>query len=421
MNDDERTAQLLTRLASETHAPPSAIAAIDRAVGSARAPHRRSLPRVRLPGAAPVVAAALVAAVLVVSALLPGRVNAADILARAEHAAVSGAAAVQSYRGVITGENWMGDQGVRAAAASTFEQQVSFAAPNKVRLDVTARAPNGAVGRQLLVSDGTNGWIYAADAKAAQPVPPEFVLQSAPFAASTLGQAIESFSPAFDATQLADETVAGRRALVLQLVSKQGNPMAKQVSKVRLWLDQETLLQVGAEMSDSSGALMMRWRFDSIALGVEIAPDRFVFVVPPGVKITQILPPGAQQPNRDQAWAMVASQVGFQLFRPICGIDGLEELLPGMADNGLVSLPFRVPNGPAVVVLQQGPLASFGPVGGDAVTIGDLKATYRVADGAQFLDFDKGATHLRIQAPQPLPKEQLVHLAVSLTPVPKTQ
>lgn len=418
MNDEERTAQLLTRLALETHAPPSAIAALDRAVASARAPHGRSLPRFRLPGAAPVVAAALVAAVLVASALLPARVNAADLLARAEQAAVSGTTGLQSYRGVIKGENWMGDQGKRAAAASTFEQRVSFAAPNKLRLDVAATAPNGAVGRELLVSDGTNGWIYMPDVKAAQPVPPEFVLQSAPFAASTLGQAIESFSPAFDATQLADETVAGRRALVLQLVPKQGNPMAKQVSKVRLWLDQETLLQVGAEMSDSAGALMMRWRFDSIALGGVIAPDTFVFVVPPGVRITQIVPPGA---NRDQAWAMVASQVPFQLFRPISGIDGLEELLPGKADTGLVMLPFRVPNGPAVVVLQQGPLASFGPVSGDAVTIGELKATYRVADGAQFLDFDKGATHLRIQAPQPLPKEALFHLAVSLTPVPKPQ
>jgi outer membrane lipoprotein-sorting protein len=418
MNDEERTAQLLTRLALETHAPPSAIAAIDRAVGSARAPHRRAVPRFMLPLTASVVAATLVAAVLVTSALLPARVNAADILARAETTAVRGTVAVQSYRGVIKGQNWMGDQGLRAAAASTFEQQVSFAAPNKVRLDITARAPNGAVGRQLLVSDGTNGWIYVPDAKAAQPVPPEFVLQSAPFAASTLGQAIESFSQAFDATQLADETVAGRRALVLQLVPKQGNPMAKQVSKVRLWLDQETLVQLGAEMSDSSGALMMRWQFDSITLGGEIAPDTFVFALPAGVKITQIVPPGAQQPNRDQAWAMVASQVPFQLFRPVCGIDGLEELLPGKADNGLVMLPFRVPNGPAVVLLQQGALASFGPLIGEAVAIGDLKATYSVADGAQFLDFDKGATHLRIQAPQPLPREALIHLAVSLTPVP---
>jgi outer membrane lipoprotein-sorting protein len=416
MNDEDRTALLLTKVASETHTPPSVLAAVDRAAASARAARAFSLPRLTVARAMPVIAAAaLMLGVVVAFVLLAARVNAADILARAEKAALSGTTALQSYRGTVKGENWMG-----AAQASTFEQQIAFVSPNKLRLNVKATAPNGAGGSQLLVTDGATGWIYVPDAKVAQPVDPHFVLQNGPFAASTLGATLESFASAFDATQLPDDTIAGRKTYVLNLVPKQGNPIGQQVGKVRFWIDQETLLQLAAQVSDRSGALLMRWRFETIALNVNVAPDTFVFMPPADAHIGMIVPPQAQHPEREQAWALLASQVPFKLFKPVVTIDGLEEIGPGKADNGVVILPFRVPNGPAVVLLAQGPASAFPQAGGGAaITLGEVKATYRVAEGLQSLDFDRDGTHLHLQAPQHLPREALFGLAASLAPVPK--
>jgi outer membrane lipoprotein-sorting protein len=367
------------------------------------------------------VSASVVIVALVATTILPSRVNASDLLERAEKAAQTGTVALQSYRGTVKGENWMTGDNTRAATAATFEQQIAFAAPNKLRLEVTATGANGAAGRQLLVSDGTNAWLYVADAQVAQHVPPHWVLQNGPFAASTLGAALESFAPAFDAKQLADETVAGRATYVLELTPKSGNPMAQRVAKLRFWLDQATLLQLAAEMLDTSGAVLMRWRFDSITLNGEVAADAFTFTPPAGTRIGEILPPQAfQQPGqREQHWLMVARSVTFQLFKPTVGIDGLEELLPSKADNGVVLLPFRVPNGPAVVVITQGPASAFPAATGETITLGEVKATYRVADGVQSLDLDRAGTHVHLQAPQAFPKEAILALAVSLVAVPK--
>jgi outer membrane lipoprotein-sorting protein len=417
MDEEARTAGILTRIASETHAPPGVLALVERrAAAPARPAFAFRIPNLR---AVALVAAGVILAVLVASTVVPARVSAADLLAKAERAATTGTSALASYRGTITGESWMGEQGKRAAAASSFEQQVAFAAPNKLRLDVTATAPNGAVGHQLLISDGTNGWVYAPDAKAAQPIEPQFVLQNGPFAASSLGAALQSFAQAFDATQQADDTVAGRPAYVLKLVPKPGGPLGPQVGSVRMWLDQATLLQVAAEMNDPAGALLMRWRFATVEVNVDIAASTFAFALPAGTKITQLVPNGAAA-GREQAWAQLAGRIAFALFRPLVTVDGLEEVGPGTAEDGTVLVGFRVPNGPTIVAVLQGPPGTFTvAAGGTSVILGEAQAMYRVADGLQMLDFERAGTHLRVQAPAQLPKEALFGVAASLVAVPK--
>jgi len=72
-----------------------------------------------------------------------------------------------------------------------------------------------------------------------------------------------------------------------------------------------------------------------------------------------------------------------------------------------------------VVVMQQGARDAFPSVSGESVTVGDVTAIYRTADGTQHLDFDRTATHVHIQAPQALGRDPLYHLAMSLVPVTK--
>ena len=81
-------------------------------------------------------------------------------------------------------------------------------------------------------------------------------------------------------------------------------------------------------------------------------------------------------------------------------------------------LPF-IANGAPIVLMQQGPRDAFPSTTGENVTIGDIVAIHRVADGTEYLDFERSGTHVHIQAPQPLGRDPLYHLAVSLMPVAK--
>jgi hypothetical protein len=93
--------------------------------------------------------------------------------------------------------------------------------------------------------------------------------------------------------------------------------------------------------------------------------------------------------------------------------------MPSSDQQGVVVVPFTA-NGAPVVVMQQGPHDAFLSVSGENVTIGDITAIYRVADGTEHLDFERSGTHVHIQAPQPLGRDPLYHLAMSLVPVAKS-
>ena|SRR5438309_7226338 len=124
------------------------------------------------------------------------------------------------------------------------------------------------------------------------------------------------------------------------------------------------------------------------------------------------------RPIRARFGTLYRLYVDDLLFRPFCGIDGLDEGMPGRDQRGVVVVPFAA-NGAPVVVMQQGPRDAFPSVNGENVTIGDIAAVYRVADGIEHLDFERSGTHVHIQARQPLGRDPLYHLAVSLMPVAK--
>ena len=162
----------------------------------------------------------------------------------------------------------------------------------------------------------------------------------------------------------------------------------------------------------------MTWRFVGLELNADVPASDFSFTPGGDVRIGQVLPPGATTGMRLELWSQLAAQSSFSVFRPFCGIDGLDEGMPARDDRGVVILPFAA-NGAPVVVMQQGPRDAFPSASGESVTVGDVSAIYRTADGTEHLDFDRAGTHVHIQAPQPLGRDPLYHLAVSLVPVAK--
>ena len=417
MTDEERFAKEVRDLALSIRAPESVSTAIDRAAAKTVA---RPKSRFSLRSRHAVAAAGIVAAVVLVAslALASAPASASELLVRAERAAVNGSAALNTYRGTTKGENWMGPDGKRLTVPASYEQKIEFSSPNSLRIDTAATDPSGATGRQQLFFDGKAAWVYVPDAKVAQPIDPRMVLSQSPFAPSTLAGAIEGLSQVFNAKQLADDAVLGRPAHVLELSPKdpaQGGPIAK----ITTWLDSETLLQLGADVRDAQGQLLMTWRFVALQFNVDIAASDFTFTPSADVRIGQVLPPGATTAMRMELWRQLAAQSGFQLFRPFCGIDGLDESMPARDERGVVIVPFTA-NGSPVVLMQQGPRDAFPGVSGENVTIGDVTAIYRVVDGTQHLDFERSGTHIHIQAPQPLGRDPLYHLAISLVPVAKS-
>ena len=416
MTDEERFAKELRDLALSIRAPKGVSTALDRAAAQAVAhPTSRFTVRSRLA----VAAAGIVAVVVLVASLVVATApaSASDLLVRAERAAMSGSTSFNTYRGTTKGENWMGPDGKRLTVPASYEQKIEFSSPNNVRIETTATDPSGATGRQQLFFDGKAAWVYVPDAKVAQPIDPRMVLSQSPFAPSTLAGAIEALSQAFTARQLSDDAVLGRPAHVLELAPKdpaQSGPMAK----ITTWLDSQTLLQLGADVRDAQGQLLMTWRFVALEMNVDIAASDFTFTPSADIRIGQVLPPGAITAMRMQLWSQLAAQSAFQLFRPFCGIDGLDEGMPGRDERGVVVVPFAA-NGAPVVVMQQGPRDAFPTVSGENVTIGDISAIYRIADGTEHLDFERSGTHVHIQAPQPLGRDPLYHLAMSLIPVAK--
>jgi len=417
MTDEERFAKELRDLALSIRAPRSVSTALDRAAAQAVThPTPRFVVKTRHAVAAAGIAAVLVLVASLVVATAPA--SASDLLVRAERAAVNGSTALNTYRGTTKGENWMGPDGKRLTVPGSYEQKIEFGSPNNLRIETTATDPSGATGRQQLFFDGKAAWVYAPDAKVAQPIDPRMVLSQSPFAPSTLAGAIEGLSQVFNARQLADDVVLSRSAHVLELAPKDpanSGPMAK----ITTWLDAQTLLQLGADVRDAQGQLFMTWRFVALEMNVDIAASDFTFTPSADVRIGQVLPPGAITAMRMQLWSQLAAQSAFQLFRPYCGIDGLDEGMPGRDERGVVVVPFAA-NGAPVVVMQQGPRDAFPTVSGENVTIGDISAIYRVADGTEHLDFERSGTHVHIQAPQPLGRDPLYHLAVSLMPVAKS-
>ena len=417
MTDEERFAKELRDLALSIRAPRSVSTALDRAAAQAVTHHTsRFVVKTQHAVAAAGIAAVLVLVASLVVATAPA--SASDLLVRAERAAVNGSTALNTYRGTTKGENWMGPDGKRLTVPGSYEQKIEFGSPNNLRIETTATDPSGATGRQQLFFDGKAAWVYAPDAKVAQPIDPRMVLSQSPFAPSTLAGAIEGLSQVFNARQLADDVVLSRSAHVLELAPKDpanSGPMAK----ITTWLDAQTLLQLGADVRDAQGQLLMTWRFVALEMNVDIAASDFTFTPSADVRIGQVLPPGAITAMRMQLWGQLAAQSAFQVFRPFCGIDGLDEGMPGRDERGVVVVPFAA-NGAPVVVMQQGPRDAFPTVSGENVTIGDISAIYRVADGTEHLDFERSGTHVHIQAPQPLGRDPLYHLAVSLMPVAKS-
>jgi len=417
MTDEERFANAVRGLALSIRAPETVSIALDRAAAQVVAhPTSRFSLRSRHALAAAGIGAVVVLAASLVVATAPA--SASDLLVRAERAAVNGSASLNTYRGTTRGENWMGPDGKRLAVPASYEQKIEFSSPNSVRIETTATDPSGATGRQQFFFDGKGAWIYAPEAKVAQPIDPRMVLSQSPFAPSTLAGAIEALSQAFNARQLSDDAVLGRPAHVLELSPKdpaRSGPMAK----ITTWLDAQTLLQLGADVRDAQGQLLMTWRFVALELNVDIAASDFTFTPSADVRIGQVLPPGATIAMRMQFWSQLAAQSGFQLFRPFCGIDGIDESMPASDQRGMVVVPFTADGSP-VVLMQQGPRDAFPSVSGENVTIGDVTAIYRVADGTEHLDFERSGTHVHIQAPQPLGRDPLYHLAVSLVPVAKS-
>ena len=175
--------------------------------------------------------------------------------------------ATREFTADVTQEMTIASLGKTTSAHGT----VAFKKPGKMRWELTDGDP------QVIVADGTTLWLYQ---------PKEHQVLKTPFDAAFHSTTPISFltgvgriSDDFIATL--DGTDADGKRLYLMLVPRHD---AEQLGTLRLAVARDSYDIEGAEIRDPLGNAS-RVRFEHIQRNGDIADDRFVFQVPPGVDV----------------------------------------------------------------------------------------------------------------------------------------
>ena len=155
----------------------------------------------------------------------------------------------------------------------TARGTVAFKKPGKMRWELNEGDP------QVIVADGTTLWFYR---------PNERQVLKAPFDAAFHSSAPISFltgvgkiTDDFDASLDASEAGGDDKLLHLTLVPRHEGT---DVGRLRLTVSRESFDIYGAEVFDPLGNVS-RLRFDHLQRNVNVADEKFVFEVPPGVDV----------------------------------------------------------------------------------------------------------------------------------------
>lgn len=293
------------------------------------------------------VAGVLCAAVLLLIVWLlwkPQSVSAAEILARAANLT-----ALQAYEGVIVRGNGQAD------AYTQWEEHVWFQAPDNLRIEDysplftgSSAPPENLIARStptiqispghfylqsLKVSNGVDAWSFDPrsnmalrqdpdefDALYPSIVFPTYDLTTSPDKVVTsLQMLLDKTRADFrDVKLLGTETVAGRQAYKIEVTPNSDDVTELSAgTHIVLWIDQETYIQLGAEIRGIYDVLLTHSMFASIRVNQPTDASVFTFNPPGSVTVADARPKvNPTSVELSQAWQALAAKVPFKLFVP---------------------------------------------------------------------------------------------------------
>lgn len=361
---------------------------------------------------------------LLASMLAPSQVTAAEILQRANAAT----GAVQSY----TGLRWIH---YRPTATDPFidqQKQIWFQAPDRVRAEWYAGSGTPAAG----TSQPTAIEILTDQQCVVYDIPRARITWQGSCTGYGLGGGPVSpdlpqqlSSDRYTVQLVGQESVAGYRAYILDLMGKPGSPPSLMGARARVWIDQVTYLQLRWEEYDAHDNLLYSWRYQSLTVNSPVAPDRFVLVAPPTLAfLWQSTPPAAVWIAH---WQSLATQANLPLrlppqevgeFRALEQQQGTEETADG--PQPWIEQTYRAryktqKPGEWDMRVRQSPISpTASSPSGQQIHIGDQLAEYVQQQGRKLLRFTQGDTAITIEGSRDVTQTDLVRLATGIQALP---
>lgn len=291
-----------------------------------------------------------------------------------------------SYEGVKTIAVWAGT--VRASEVRVFHR-----APDRTRLEYSVVGDQPA---RIVVIAGRTQDEYV-------PARRRFIrrIASGPEEGGLL-RSLPQILANYDVRLGPAEFVAGRPAQVIELESKfPGRPT------VRLWIDRETRLILRFERLAPGGALQEAWAFLALQVNPPLAPDLFVLVPPPDVRV---------ETRHTHQWltvADVAKEVGFAPRLPAYLPPGYQLLRVRIfAIRGTPTAALAFSDGVSTVTLFESRVPQGPPAHGRRVRIGSVDGTVTFRGSAVVLHWNLGGLSFTLVGE--LAEDELVRIGASV-------
>ncbi len=206
----------------------------------------------------------------------PTPVSAAELLTRVEAAADSNASRVNSFHGVVFGEQ-------RNSASQEFSQvrqEHWYLAPDSSRMESHITGTNGDVNVLMWVTNGKTGWSYDPFVGRARPLTGKDL--KARFGAASLNDLLNgTMLKGFYNTEVkGTEQVAGRTAYILESTLKPAGEWPpgtspSEAARIMAWVDTEAFFVLRYEAWDAAGNLLSKSAYESFELNGAVDPAMF--------------------------------------------------------------------------------------------------------------------------------------------------
>ncbi|MDQ5826173.1 MAG: outer membrane lipoprotein-sorting protein [Chloroflexota bacterium] len=207
----------------------------------------------------------------------PTPVSAAELLTRVEEAAAdSNAARVNSFHGVVSGEQ-------RNSASEEFSQvreERWYLAPSSARMESHITAANGETTVLMWVSNGKTGWSYDPYFGRAMSLKGKDL--KGRLGAASLNDFLNSrrLKDFYNTEVKGTEQVAGRTAYILESTLKPAGEWPpgtspSETARIMSWVDTEAFFVLRLEAWDSAGNLLSRSAYESFELNGVVDPAMF--------------------------------------------------------------------------------------------------------------------------------------------------
>ncbi|AKB80122.1 hypothetical protein MSHOH_3639 [Methanosarcina horonobensis HB-1 = JCM 15518] len=187
-----------------------------------------------------------------------------------------------------------------------IECKYMFKKPDKFKEIITRPGE----GDQIDVSDGEIAWSYFQDTNT---VLKEKLPNNSGAPKEDYINTINEFLNDHNVTLLGVESVDGRTAYLLEIIPKETDRDYELISKIKIWVDQETWMPLRYEFYNADGNLTDKNEIRDLKVNTGIPDSEFQFEIPDGAKIVDL---GEIKPYEELSLEEARNRASFKILTP---------------------------------------------------------------------------------------------------------